>query len=111
MKRERSFWDGMADTVFFQPRKSETLPVWRDMYRLNRELKQMEHNLYQPPGQETWLGSLKSVIKKAWHEFMDEIKALLTELFFHALKLVLIIVFNVLWFGGIFLILKAWLGG
>jgi hypothetical protein len=46
-----------------------------------------------------------------WYDLVDDIKALLTALGFHLLQLFLVILFNVLWFWGLFLLLRWWLVG
>lgn len=97
----KEFWTGLADTAFFQPHKDDMLPVWRDMYKLNRQVRELERGLYQPtPSDETWLGSFKSGVVSAWHDLVDEVKALLAALFFHIVTFVLIVAFNAvaIWF-------------
>jgi len=108
----KGFWSSASDTVFFKPHKDAMLPVWRNAYRLDRQIKELERSLSQPAqaagtGSSSWVqGKLLS----AWHEFVDESKALLTSLGFHLLNLVLIVVFNVIWFWLLFMLLGWWLG-
>jgi len=107
-KRSKGVWQGVGDTVLFKPHKSGTLSIWRDIYKLKRQLREMERGIYQSP-QQTWLGTLKWKIRSAWHDLVDEVKALLTELFFHVLRLVLIVVFNIIWFAFLFWVIGVWL--
>jgi hypothetical protein len=44
----KGFWRGAYDTFCFQPNRSGMMPVWRDLYKINREFKEMERNPYQP---------------------------------------------------------------
>lgn len=101
----------VCDTVCFNP-QSDSANLWRDMYKLDRQVKQLGRNLYQPEAIDGgWLGQLRSGIVSAWHDLIDEIKAILTALGFHLLSLILIIVFNVVWFTFLFWLLVRWLGG
>jgi hypothetical protein len=107
----KGFWTGVSDTVFFKPHKSETLPVWRSIYKTNRMLGEMERGLYQPPPLKgTCVGSMKSGAVSAWHDLIDSGKALLTELAIHILTLVLVIVFKLILFWFFFWFL-FWLIG
>lgn len=108
-KRSNGFWQGVGDTVLFQPHKSEWLPIWRDTYKLKRQLREMERRLHQPPMEETWWSSLKDKFRSEWFDLVDEVKALLTELFFHLATLVMIVVCNVAWFAFLFWVIGVWL--
>jgi hypothetical protein len=105
----KNVWTSICDTVFFNP-QSDSTNLWRDMYKLNRQVKEIERGLYQPVD-ESWLGRLKSGAVSAWHDLVDETKAVLTALAFHLLTLVLIVACNVIFFGGLFWLLGRWLGG
>ncbi len=100
----------VADTVLFQPHKSEMLSVWKEMYRTKRLIKRIERGTFQPVSEDTWLGRQKRGLIEAWHEFLDEVKAHLTLLFFHILTLIMIVVCNVLWFAFLFWLMGVWLG-
>lgn len=104
------FWQGVGDTVFFQPYKSDTLPMWRDMYKLKRQLKDIERGTYRLAPEDSWLGRQKRALIDTWHDFVDEVKALLTELAFHVVTLVLVVVYNILWFAFLFWLIGVWLG-
>lgn len=84
---DKGFWSGVADTVIFQPNKSGRLAIWKDGYRLNRALKEMERDLRYPPKkiQRSWWQSVLHwmwrQLRDAWYEFYDEVRALITELF------------------------------
>lgn len=103
-------WSSVADTVFFQPEKTEWVPIWRDKYKLERQLREIERGIYQSP-QQTWLGTLKWKIRSAWHDLVDETKAILTALLLHLLTLAMIVVFNILWFACLFWLIGVWLDG
>lgn len=104
------FWQGFGDTVFIQPHKSYTLSIWRDTYKLKRQLRDMERRLNQPPTEETWWSALMEKFRSAFFDLMDEFKALLTELAFHVATLVLVVVYNILWFAFLFWLIGVWLG-
>jgi hypothetical protein len=55
------------------------------------------------------MNAIREVLGEAWGAFVVEVKATMTALGFHLLNLVLVVVFNILWFGGIFLLLGLWL--
>lgn len=103
-------WSSVADTVFFQPKKTERLPIWRNTYKLKRQLREIERGICQR-SQQTWLGTLKWKMLSAWHELVDETKAMFTALLFHLLTLAMIVVFNVLWFAALLWLIGAWLDG
>lgn len=108
-KRSKGFWQEIGNTVLFQPHKSDTLPMWRDMYKLKRQLSEMERRLHQPPIEETWLSALKEKFRSAFLDLVDEVKALMTELAFFLVTLVLVVVCNVLWFALLFWVIGVWL--
>ncbi len=103
-------WSSVADTVFFQPKNTEWVSIWRDTYKLKRKLREIERGIYQSP-QQTWLGTLKWKFRSAWHDLVDETKAIFTALLFHLLALVLIVVFYGLWFACLFWLIGVYLEG
>jgi hypothetical protein len=109
--RGPGFWTEASDTVLFKPHKSKTLTIWREAYRINREIEELERNQNRPPRENTILGWIGGQLRSAWGEFTVEVKALLTTLFFHLLTLVLIVVFNVVWFWLLWKIFCLWLDG
>ena len=105
-------WSGVADAVCFQPEKIDWVPIWRKTYKLKRQLREIERGLYQPTSEkETWLGLLRTHLRSAWHDLVDETKAMFTALLFHLLTLAMIVVFNALWFAALFWLIGAWLDG
>jgi len=109
-RSSKGFWQGVGDTVLFQPHKSDTLSIWRDTYKLKRQLREMERRLNQPPTEETWRTALMEKFRSAFFDVVDEFKALLTELAFHVATLVLVVVCNILWFAFLFWVIGVWLG-
>jgi len=103
-------WSSVADSALFQPKKTEWIPIWRDTYKLKRQLREIERGICQSP-QQTWLGTLKWKIRSAWHDLVDEAKAIFTALLFHLLTLVLIVVFNILWIAALFWLIGVYLDG
>lgn len=83
--------------------------MWRDMYRMERMGRDLERILAHP-GEVRVIGQ-RGPVRKAWHACVDEVKALLTELGFHVLTLVLVVAANVIWFGGIIWLVGVWLEG
>jgi len=109
-KRSKGFWQGVGDTVLFQPHKSDTLSIWRDTYKLKRQLREMERRLTQPPTEETWRTALKDKFRSTVFDVIDEVKAVLTALGFHIATLVLVVVCNIVWFALLFWVIGVWLG-
>jgi hypothetical protein len=109
----KGFWSSASDIVFFKPSKDPMLPVWKDMYKLNRQIGDLERSLSQPAlAAGSGIGSW--VIRKlfdTWGEIVVEAKAMGTALGFHFLQLFLIILFNVIWFTLLFWLMGLWLGG
>jgi hypothetical protein len=107
------FWSSASDAVFFSPHKDAMLPIYRNAYRLDRQIKELERSLSQPAqASGADIGSwVQGKLLSAWHEFVDETKAVLTSLGFHLLNLVLIVVFNVIWFWLLIMLLGWWLTG
>jgi hypothetical protein len=109
----KGFWSSASDTVFFKPHKDPMMPMYRNAYRLDRQIKDLERSLSQPAqasgdGIGSWV---QEKLSGAWFEIVVETKALLTSLGFHLLNLVLIIVFNVIWFWLLIQLLGWWLPG
>lgn len=110
-KHNNGFWQGVGDTVLFKPHKSDTLSIWRDTYKLKRQLREMERRLNQPPTEETWWSALMDKFRSAFFDAVDELKALLTEVGFFLVSLVLSVVFTVIWFAFLFWLIGVWLDG
>jgi hypothetical protein len=110
-KRGNGFWQGVGDTVLFKPYKSVgELEAWKSVYRAKRIIRNIERGKFQPESEkDTWLGRQKRGLIEAWYDFVDEVKALLTQLFFHVVTLVMIVVFNVAWFAFLFWLIGVWL--
>jgi hypothetical protein len=107
----KGYWQELSDVAIFRPHQSDTLQIWRDSYRLQRQIRNLERDLYRPPRQNTWISWLTDPLCKAWWDFIDEIKALLTVLFWHVVTLVLVIAFNVAFFWLLFKVIGLWLAG
>lgn len=108
-KSSKGDWQGVGDTVLFKPHKSGTLSIWRDTYKLKRQLREMERWLNQPPTEESWRSALMEKFRSAFFDVVDELKALLTELAFHVSTLVLVVVCNILWFAVLFWLIGVYL--
>jgi len=107
----KGFLAEITDTLIFQPHKSKTLPMWQNMYKLDRGLRELERDLNRLPRKRTWLTWIADQLRSAWWEFIDSVKALLTLMFFQIVTLVLVVVFNVIWFWGLFWVIGLWLEG
>lgn len=107
-RQGKGTWSSVADAVLFQPKKTGWVSIWRDSYQLERQLREIELGIYQNQ-QQTWLGTLKWKIRGAWHDLVDETKAIFTALLFHLLTLVLMVVFYALWFAALFWLIGVYL--
>ena len=102
---------GLWDTVLFQPQKSDNLSIWRGLYKMERQLKELERGLSQPSYDSPWWRFLKVQWMSVWGDLVDEVKALLTVLFFHIVTLVLVVVCNLIWFALLLWAIGVWLEG
>lgn len=115
MKKDKGFWGGVADTVIFQPNKSGNLQLWKDGYRLNRELKEMERYLHHPPRKVPgawWRKLLQWMwmqLKEAWYEFYDTLRATLMEALVFLMILAVTIAYYAILICLLFWIVKVWL--
>lgn len=98
MKKDKGFWGELADIFIFQPNRSGMRPIWKDIYRLDRELKEMERSARSPSKQspcgwcQIMLHWFWEKLRMAWFEIYDEIRVLLTELYIFLVGLIVTIV-------------------
>lgn len=86
--------------------------MWREIYKNERLVTSIERRLNQPLQQEQiWHGALWSQVLDVLGDLTDETKALLTVLAFHIFGLVLIVIFNLIWFAFLFWVIGRWLDG